>query len=234
RAGLKAWIFIPENLEMPKVIATTVYAPRMVRVRGTYDDVNRLCAQLAPVRLGDRQRQPAWLLRRRLEDGRLRDHGAARVAAADGGRRSDGRGLARHQATQGIRGVSGRRVGPRGPAAALRRAAERMRADRATGGARWDADRARSPGHDLSLARDRQSGGRTLRRPRAARVGWLGRGGERRGARAGHPFPRGGQRRFRGDRRWRDGGGRAGTRPRGTAPPRRRGGAVHHRARPED
>src|SRR5881396_933731 len=47
RAGLKAWIFIPENLEMPKVIATTVYAPRMVRVRGTYDDVNRLCAQLA-------------------------------------------------------------------------------------------------------------------------------------------------------------------------------------------
>src|SRR5437016_482994 len=29
RAGLKAWIFIPENLEMPKVIATTVYAPRM-------------------------------------------------------------------------------------------------------------------------------------------------------------------------------------------------------------
>src|SRR5438552_2950731 len=47
RAGLTAWIFIPENLEMPKVIATTVYAPRMVRVRGTYDDVNRLCAQLA-------------------------------------------------------------------------------------------------------------------------------------------------------------------------------------------
>src|SRR5256886_1725959 len=47
RAGLKAWIFIPENLEMPKVIATTVYAPRMVRVRGTCDDVNRLCAQLA-------------------------------------------------------------------------------------------------------------------------------------------------------------------------------------------
>src|SRR5207245_2427602 len=38
---------IPENLEMPKVIATTVYAPRMVRVRGTYDDVNRRCAQLA-------------------------------------------------------------------------------------------------------------------------------------------------------------------------------------------
>src|SRR5438094_8018732 len=47
RAGLKAWIFIPENLEMPKVIATTVYAPRMVRGRGTYDDVKRLWAQRA-------------------------------------------------------------------------------------------------------------------------------------------------------------------------------------------
>jgi len=47
RAGLKAWIFIPENLEAPKVIATTVYGSRLVRVRGTYDDVNRLCAQVA-------------------------------------------------------------------------------------------------------------------------------------------------------------------------------------------
>src|SRR5437016_1050899 len=47
RAGLKAWIFIPENLERPMVIATPVYAPRLIRVRGTYDDVNRLCAQVA-------------------------------------------------------------------------------------------------------------------------------------------------------------------------------------------
>ncbi|HEX4628281.1 MAG TPA: threonine synthase [Gemmatimonadales bacterium] len=47
RAGLKAWIFIPEELEAGKVIGTSVYAPRLVRVRGTYDDVNRLCAQVA-------------------------------------------------------------------------------------------------------------------------------------------------------------------------------------------
>ena len=47
RAGLDAWIFIPEDLEPAKIIGTAVYRPRLVRVRGHYDDVNRLCAQLA-------------------------------------------------------------------------------------------------------------------------------------------------------------------------------------------
>ncbi|HYT84788.1 MAG TPA: threonine synthase [Gemmatimonadales bacterium] len=47
RAGLQAWIFIPEDLEPAKVVATAVYGPRLVRVRGHYDDVNRLCAQVA-------------------------------------------------------------------------------------------------------------------------------------------------------------------------------------------
>jgi threonine synthase len=47
RAGLKSWIFIPSELETGKVIGTSVYGARLVRVRGTYDDVNRLCAQVA-------------------------------------------------------------------------------------------------------------------------------------------------------------------------------------------
>ncbi len=47
RAGLPAWVFIPEDLELAKVIGTAVYGARVVRVRGTYDDVNRLCAQVA-------------------------------------------------------------------------------------------------------------------------------------------------------------------------------------------
>jgi threonine synthase len=47
RAGLEAWIFVPEDLEPEKILATAVYAPHLVRVRGHYDDVNRLCAQLA-------------------------------------------------------------------------------------------------------------------------------------------------------------------------------------------
>ena len=47
RAGLEAWIFIPHDLEPAKVIGTSVYQPKLVRVRGNYDDVNRLCAQVA-------------------------------------------------------------------------------------------------------------------------------------------------------------------------------------------
>jgi threonine synthase len=47
RAGLAAWIFVPEDLEVGKIVGTAVYGPRLVRVRGTYDDVNRLCAQVA-------------------------------------------------------------------------------------------------------------------------------------------------------------------------------------------
>ncbi|MGH7547570.1 MAG: threonine synthase [Gemmatimonadales bacterium] len=47
RAGLKAWIFIPDQLEAAKIVGTSVFGPRLVRVRGTYDDVNRLCAQVA-------------------------------------------------------------------------------------------------------------------------------------------------------------------------------------------
>jgi threonine synthase len=47
RAGLQAWVFIPHDLEPAKVIASAIYGPRLVRVRGTYDDVNRLCTQAA-------------------------------------------------------------------------------------------------------------------------------------------------------------------------------------------
>jgi threonine synthase len=47
RAGLSAWIFIPHDLELGKVVGTAVYNPHLVRVRGTYDDVNRLCSQVA-------------------------------------------------------------------------------------------------------------------------------------------------------------------------------------------
>ncbi|HUR96388.1 MAG TPA: threonine synthase [Gemmatimonadales bacterium] len=47
RARLPAWIFIPHDLELGKVVGTAVYNPRLVRVRGNYDDVNRLCSQAA-------------------------------------------------------------------------------------------------------------------------------------------------------------------------------------------
>lgn len=46
-AGLEAWIFVPADLEAEKILATAVHGPRLVRIEGTYDDVNRLCAEVA-------------------------------------------------------------------------------------------------------------------------------------------------------------------------------------------
>src|SRR5919201_441001 len=47
RAGLEAFVFMPADIEPGKVISTSVYEPTVVAVRGTYDDVNRLCSLLA-------------------------------------------------------------------------------------------------------------------------------------------------------------------------------------------
>jgi threonine synthase len=46
-AGLASYVFIPSDLEEQKILATGVYGTRLVAVRGNYDDVNRLCTQLA-------------------------------------------------------------------------------------------------------------------------------------------------------------------------------------------
>jgi threonine synthase len=47
RAGLRACVLIPADLEAAKVINTQVYGARLVRVAGNYDQVNRLCSQIA-------------------------------------------------------------------------------------------------------------------------------------------------------------------------------------------
>jgi threonine synthase len=46
-AGLKAVILVPEDLEQAKLWGTVVYGPTLVGVRGSYDRVNRLCAEIA-------------------------------------------------------------------------------------------------------------------------------------------------------------------------------------------
>jgi len=47
RAGFKRFIFIPASLEASKIIASLVYEPNLVAVDGNYDDVNRLCSEIA-------------------------------------------------------------------------------------------------------------------------------------------------------------------------------------------
>jgi threonine synthase len=47
KAGMPAVIFMPYDLEVGKVITTAVYGGTIVAVKGNYDDVNRLCAEVA-------------------------------------------------------------------------------------------------------------------------------------------------------------------------------------------
>ena len=46
-AGLESYVFVPADLEEQKILATGVYGTHLVGVKGTYDDVNRLCSELA-------------------------------------------------------------------------------------------------------------------------------------------------------------------------------------------
>jgi threonine synthase len=49
-AGLESYVFVPADLEEQKLLATDVYGTRLVGVKGSYDDVNRLCTQLCEER----------------------------------------------------------------------------------------------------------------------------------------------------------------------------------------
>ena len=49
RAGLRSVVFIPSDLEVGKVIATGVYGGTLVAIDGSYDDVNRLCSEIADI-----------------------------------------------------------------------------------------------------------------------------------------------------------------------------------------
>src|ERR687887_644046 len=46
-AGLRCYVFVPEGLEASKIVNAGVYGPHVVQVKGNYDAVNRLCAELA-------------------------------------------------------------------------------------------------------------------------------------------------------------------------------------------
>lgn len=46
-AGLPAYIFIPKSLESSKILGTSVFGAKVVALDGTYDEVNRLCAEIA-------------------------------------------------------------------------------------------------------------------------------------------------------------------------------------------
>ncbi len=53
KAGMESIVLIPSNLEAAKIMMTAVYGGTLVAVDGTYDDVNRLCAELT-------SEHPSW------------------------------------------------------------------------------------------------------------------------------------------------------------------------------
>ena len=47
KAGMPAYVFVPDDLERAKILATEAYGAKVVAVKGNYDDVNRLCSEVA-------------------------------------------------------------------------------------------------------------------------------------------------------------------------------------------
>ncbi|HEX5483749.1 MAG TPA: threonine synthase [Terriglobia bacterium] len=45
--GFEAFIFVPADIEREKIIATEVFGAKLVRIDGNYDQVNRLCSEIA-------------------------------------------------------------------------------------------------------------------------------------------------------------------------------------------
>ncbi len=46
-SNMKCYVFIPADLEAAKVLGNLIYKPNVVEVEGNYDDVNRLCSEIA-------------------------------------------------------------------------------------------------------------------------------------------------------------------------------------------
>lgn len=46
-AGLKAYVFIPADLEQGKIVNSLIYGAQVIGIKGHYDEVNRLCAEIA-------------------------------------------------------------------------------------------------------------------------------------------------------------------------------------------
>jgi threonine synthase len=47
KAGMDCYVFVPDDLERAKILATEAYGAKVVAVKGSYDDVNRLCSEVA-------------------------------------------------------------------------------------------------------------------------------------------------------------------------------------------
>ena len=119
--GLESYVFIPARSRGAEgaLDGRLRHAPRR-RERQLRRRQPLLHGALGRARVGVRERQPASLLRRGLEDARVRDRRAARFRAAGPLRSAGGVGVALHEGRKGLRGVARARAA-RGRAAAYER-----------------------------------------------------------------------------------------------------------------
>ena len=121
-AGLESYVFIPSDLEEQKMLATGVYGTKLVEGQGQLRRREPpLHRALGRARLGVRERERAAVLRRGVEDARLRDRRAARLRAARPDRAADRLRLAVHEDRARARGVDRGRADPDGDAADVQR-----------------------------------------------------------------------------------------------------------------
>ncbi|OGP11635.1 MAG: threonine synthase [Deltaproteobacteria bacterium GWC2_42_51] len=45
--GMESYVFIPADLEQTKILGTLVYGTNVIGIQGNYDEVNRLCSEIA-------------------------------------------------------------------------------------------------------------------------------------------------------------------------------------------
>ena len=168
RLGLSCFVFIPDDLEAGKVAGASVYRPRIIAVRGNYDDVNRLCTQVADkygwgfanINLRAYYAEGAKTYGFEIAEQlgwRFPQHVVSPVAG----------GTLLPRILKGFEELRTRRPRRRRPAGDPRGAGGRLRAGRPRARGRARVPRAGQAEHDRQVDRDRQSGRRL---PGAARA----------------------------------------------------------------
>ena len=164
--GLEAAVFVPADLEPEKLAAAAVYGPtHLCGQRHVRPLLPALGGAVVRAAVGIRQRQPALVLRRGLEDTRIRGRRAARLGrrlTSSRSRSPRARSSTRSDRDSGscARSASStaRRRARRRPGGGLPPGRDRLRDGRAR--------HAGAAGHGRALARDREPGRRRLRRRR--------------------------------------------------------------------
>ncbi len=164
RNGFKAVIFIPADLEPAKVLGTQVFGAKLVRIAGSYDQVNRLCSQIADehhwgfvnVNLRPYYAEGSKTVGYEIAE-QLGWRSAGQRCVSDGGRIAD------HQNQESIRRTGPAWLGGSEAGEVFRRASDWMLADFDRSESRQRRYRTAEAYDHRAFAGHRKSGGRALR-----------------------------------------------------------------------